>query len=81
MSPSRLEYEPVEAARRVVVEREATGAADVTRIVVAMCGPYVPVPAFVWELGLLSLVVWPVCGGRRRWSFGCACGCRSRRGR
>jgi hypothetical protein len=51
-----LQYEPSAAGRRVLVERDG----DVTRIVVAMPGPYVPIPKWTTELDLFSLVVVPL---------------------
>jgi hypothetical protein len=56
MGTSELRYEPHEAARPVVVEREG----GVTRVVVPMQGPYVPVPRWVGDLDLLALIVAPV---------------------
>jgi hypothetical protein len=52
-----LHYEPSLRARPVVVERIDE---DTIRIVVPMRGPYAPVPKWVTELDLLSLVVVPV---------------------
>jgi hypothetical protein len=51
-----LQYEPSAAGRPVLVERDA----DVTRIVVAMPAPYVPVPGWVWDMDLFSIVVVPL---------------------
>jgi hypothetical protein len=50
-----LHYEPVPSARPVVAERLG----PVTRITVPMPGRYVPVPKWVFELDLLTLLVAP----------------------
>ena len=57
MSGPKLQYEPTAAARPVVVESAGDG---VTRIVVAMPGPYVPLPRWVGDLELLTFVVEPI---------------------
>jgi hypothetical protein len=56
MGVSELQYEPSADGRPVVVERDG----GVTRIVVAMSAPYVPVPKWVGDLDLLALVVAPI---------------------
>ncbi|MBC8105528.1 MAG: hypothetical protein H7Z14_02970 [Anaerolineae bacterium] len=52
----KLEYEPQSTARPVSVERDG----DVTRIIVAMPRLYAPVPTWVADLDLLSIVIWPI---------------------
>jgi hypothetical protein len=56
MATPELQYEPSTKARPVVIEEEN----GLTRIVVAMEGPYAPVPKWVFSLDMLSLVVAPV---------------------
>ena len=56
MGVTELQYEPTANARPVFVERYA----GVTRIVVPMQGPYVPVPRWVGDLELLALIVAPI---------------------
>ena len=56
MGVPSLQYEPGSAARPVVVEHDGS----VTRIIVPMQGPYVPVPSWISHLDLLAIVVAPV---------------------
>jgi hypothetical protein len=56
MGVTELQYEPSANARPIVVERHG----GVTRVVVAMQGPYVPVPRWVGDLDLLALIVGPI---------------------
>jgi hypothetical protein len=56
MGVSELQYELSAEGRPVVVEQDGR----VTRIVVPMPGPYVPVPKWVGDLDLLALIVAPV---------------------
>jgi hypothetical protein len=51
-----LQYEPTAAARPVHVERDGR----VTRVVVAMRGPYAPVPKWVFDSDLLAMVAVPL---------------------
>src|SRR3954467_723984 len=57
MSVSELQYEPSTDGRPVIVERDAV----VTRIVVPMRGPYVPLPKWLGDLDMLALIVVPIC--------------------
>ena len=57
MGVSELQYEPRTEGRPVVVERDA----GVTRIVVSMRGPYVPLPKWLGDLDMLALIVVPIC--------------------
>ena len=54
-----LQYEPSTAARPVVVEQDA----GLTRIIVPMPGPYVPVPQWVLDLDVLALLISPIWWG------------------
>jgi hypothetical protein len=56
MSVPSLQYEPDTAARPVVVEHDG----GVTRIIVPMQVPYVPIPSWISHLDLLAVVVAPV---------------------
>ena len=56
MAVPPLQYEPAAAARPVVVEHDR----GLTRVIVPMRGPYVPVPSWVSRLELLAIVVAPV---------------------
>jgi hypothetical protein len=55
MGVSELQYEPHAKGRPVVVERDDA----VTRIVVAMRGPYAPVPKWACQLDALSVIIAP----------------------
>src|SRR5436190_2565149 len=56
MSVPELQYEPTAEARPVVVEQDR----GVTRIVVLMRGPYVPLPKWLGDLDMLALIVVPI---------------------
>jgi hypothetical protein len=55
-SMRELHYEPTTGARPVVIEEDG----GITRIVVAMQGVYAPVPGWLWDLDVLSVVVGPL---------------------
>jgi len=56
MGNSELQYEPTQEGRPVTVERDG----GVTRIVVPMRGPYVPLPEWLVGLDMLGLIVIPL---------------------
>jgi hypothetical protein len=56
MATLELQYEPHTRARPVLVEHEGS----VTRIIVPMRGPYIPIPRWISNMDVISLAAVPI---------------------